>query len=122
MQFTTSMIALLGLAASSNALSDMQLCAAKNQGGMNAIGRFCQKTDMVAPSKYASDGMWSPDLRTHVAISGNCNPPQWIPEKYCYSQLFNMCAHGGKHGGSSHHYGNNNCQHWKIKYHQYLGL
>jgi len=28
------------------------------------------------------------------------------PQRYCFSQFYDMCAHGGRHGGSKRKYGN----------------
>ncbi|KAK3109871.1 hypothetical protein LTR53_016417 [Teratosphaeriaceae sp. CCFEE 6253] len=113
-KFLATLLACLAVFATAD--NDLASCAGKNQGVVNAIGRFCQKTDMTVPSWWAQRGMDSPDGRTQVHISGKCAPPQWVPQKYCFSQFWNMCAWGGHHGGSVRHYGTNNCQKWVINY------
>ncbi|KAK4901819.1 hypothetical protein LTS10_011306 [Elasticomyces elasticus] len=108
----------MALAATAMAKTDQQKCQHKNGHAVQAIQRFCQKTDMVIPSDYARNGAHvgtggPHDTRVH--IDGSCNPWQWVPQKYCLSQLYNMCAQGDGAGSyGARFYGNNNCQTWVL--------
>jgi len=117
---STLALAAAGLVSADNAA----LCAAKNAGLMTAIDKFCAKTNMVVPSTYTGHdgGAQSPDKHTKIWIDGYCTPPQWIPQQYYYSQFYEMCAKGGKHGGSVKDFGKKDskysppCQVWNIQY------
>ena len=88
MKFTLPITALLG---SALALDDGTKCSNKDPSVVNAIGKFCQKTNMVVPSSYASGGMMGySGHQTRISITGNCSPAQWVPQKYCLSQFYNM--------------------------------
>ncbi|KAK5700287.1 hypothetical protein LTR17_023044 [Elasticomyces elasticus] len=115
MQLTTILLPILLAALGSDAKSNRDICTDKNPSATNAIGKFCQKTDMVVPSSYASIGMQGYNSKTQVHIRGNCNPYQWVPQQYCMSQLFEMCAQGGKHGAKKRKFGNGGCQKWEIE-------
>lgn len=91
-------------------------CAAKNHNLMIAIDDFCGKSNLVVPSAYAKKGKLGLDQHTHISISGNCKPAQWVPSKYCHAQFYDMCAHGGEHGGNKRAYGKGGCQKWNIQY------
>ncbi|KAK3620963.1 hypothetical protein LTR56_022787 [Elasticomyces elasticus] len=88
MQLTTFLV--LAAASLAQAKSNRDICTDKNPSATNAIGKFCQKTDMVIPSDWAKNGMSGYNGKTIV--------------------------HGGKHGGSKRNYGNNGCQKWEILY------
>ncbi|TKA83192.1 hypothetical protein B0A55_00678 [Friedmanniomyces simplex] len=104
----------LGFLAAFAAADDEATCANKNPSAVNAIGKFCQKTNIVIPSAYGNEGTSGYNRQTHVSILGNCKPAQWVPQQYCLSQLYQICAVGGKHGAGTANYGNVGCQHWKI--------
>jgi len=42
----------------------------------------------VIPSQYAKWGKDGDNVQMHAYIMGNCNPKQWVPQKYCYSQFY----------------------------------
>jgi len=92
--------------------ADASKCGAKTPDINNAIGKFCSKKDLVVPSRYANRGVsvngW------HVAISGKCNPPQWVPFEYCRTQFARMCANGNGQGLNNKRFGRNGCQGWHI--------
>ncbi|KAK3676025.1 hypothetical protein LTR78_004217 [Recurvomyces mirabilis] len=67
--------------------SNFDACANKAPAVINAIGQFCQKTDGVVPSDWAGQGHQGPTGITWIKILGNCNPPQWVPQEYCFSQF-----------------------------------
>ncbi|KAK5716446.1 hypothetical protein LTR15_009337 [Elasticomyces elasticus] len=115
MQLPTILPVLLA-ALGAEAKSNRDICTDKNPSATNGIGKFCQKTDMVIPSDWAKNGMSGYNGKTIVHIRGKCSPAQWVPQQYCMSQFFEMCAQGGKHGGSKRNYGNNGCQKWEILY------
>ena len=81
---------------------------------LNAIDTFCKKTDIVIPSWYGNAGAVDKDDVFWVGITGKCKPAQWVPQKYCKSQFYDMCAHADKNGESTRHYGNGKCQEWGI--------
>ncbi|KAM3415186.1 hypothetical protein BST61_g10306 [Cercospora zeina] len=90
-------------------------CSIKNQYVVDAINRFCSKTNMVVPSDYSKAGVKSnPFPYAWVAINGKCNPPQWVPSKICKSQFFMMCNTGDKVGQNAWTFGKNDCQRWDI--------
>lgn len=46
---------------------------------------------------------------------GNCKPVQWVPDKYCHQNFFNMCVNMNKNNKARAKYGNGGCQDWHIK-------
>ncbi|KAK5132856.1 hypothetical protein LTR08_008572 [Meristemomyces frigidus] len=91
-------------------------CSEKAPSAMAAIQKFCSQMNIMVPSNYAKTGQRGYTDATRVSITGNCKPAMWVPHNYCMSQFENMCSNGGKHGGSTHKYGKNGCQHWEIQY------
>nr|POE78438.1 cobalt/magnesium transport protein cora [Quercus suber] len=91
-------------------------CANKNLGVINAIGKFCQNDSIVVPSKHAGKGQQGhvDDSWANIQITGDCNPPQWVPSKYCLSQFQEICAKGDKDGAGSQTFGRDGCQTWTI--------
>ena len=88
MKFIAPLLALASLAV---ALDDGTKCSNKDPSVVNAIGKFCQKQNMVVPSKYASGGMMGyAGTQTRISITGSCSPAQWVPQKYCLSQFYHM--------------------------------
>ena len=66
-------------------------CSNKDPSVVNAIGKFCQKVNMVVPSNYASGGMAGySGHKTHIRITGSCSPAQWVPKTYCLTQFYHM--------------------------------
>ena len=88
MKVIAPMTALIGLAL---AYDEGTQCSIKDSSVVNAIGKFCQKTNMVVPSTYATTGMSGyAGHKTHIRITGTCGPAQWVPQKYCLSQFYHM--------------------------------
>ncbi|KAI7190067.1 amidase signature enzyme [Hortaea werneckii] len=113
----------LGLlaATSSAALTPKQRCQQKcnatRSGVCVAIPRFCSKKDLTANSPYSMRGAWSErngkGIGTHVFVAPKNHCPygsDWIPQKYCLSQFYEVCAKGDKYGHGVGSYGRNDCQ------------
>jgi hypothetical protein len=49
------------------------------------------------------------------AVLENCKPPQWIPQKWCFHNFYNMCVNMSKKYKANASYGNGGCQNWFIK-------
>lgn len=111
MQFLTTILATLAAVASADVLSNdwanAGTCAQKNPAINTAIQNFCANQGIVAPSTYATDGVWYGGI--NVKIISTCNPPQWVPTYYCTAQFHAVCAHH-EHGIGMKYYGNENCQ------------
>lgn len=60
---------LLAFAGFAIAEDDEGRCADKNPSAVNAIGKFCQKTDLVIPSTYGNNGVDGYNRKTHVDVS-----------------------------------------------------
>ena len=49
-------------------------------------------------------------------IAENCKPPQWIPEKWCFHNFYNMCNNVNRNSKVTAYYGKDGgCQAWRIK-------
>ncbi|KAK5136093.1 hypothetical protein LTR08_004143 [Meristemomyces frigidus] len=115
MKLSLSLLALAGFAVTTVTADDGTKCSNKAPSVVNAIGKFCQKTNMVVPSKYATGGMMGyAGKQTRISITGNCGPAQWVPQEYCFKQFYHMCATGTSSGTSAKRYGRNGCQTWLI--------
>lgn len=101
------------------------MCGVKNPALVNAIQNFCSNTALTVPSTYATNGVSSSlsfSKNSHtwwtVYITDTCKDmePQWIPQEYCYSQFYEMCVYGDKHGANTRTFGwgGTSCQEWKI--------
>ena len=95
-------------------------CTKRSPSIMYAIGRFCQKNDLVVPSDYAVTGAHGtyndPHTRTKVYITGSCKPPQWVPQEFCFSQFKELCADSqDKTFSGVEYFGRSNCQRWHIE-------
>ena len=117
MKVIVTLTALVGAACA--LVDNSQLCAAKDPSVTNAIGKFCQKTNLVVPSSYAAGGMNGYSSKTHIRIfnsaQGGCNPAQWVPQEYCFSQFYQMCVDAGPTGSMTRRFGRNGCQNWIIR-------
>lgn len=104
----------LALASTVSAWSDYEnavRCGKKSPDMNKAIEWFCNKGDITVPSLFAKRGYARNGA--HVAISGNCKPPQWVPKQYCMTQFSKLCANSP--GGYGHQrYGRNKCQGWHL--------
>ncbi|KAI6841187.1 hypothetical protein KC340_g8964 [Hortaea werneckii] len=94
-----------------------QKCNATRSGVCVAIQRFCSKKDLTANSPYSMRGAWSErngkGIGTHVFVAPKNHCPygsDWIPQKYCLSQFYEVCAKGDKYGHGVGSYGRNDCQ------------
>ncbi|GAB7323998.1 hypothetical protein MBLNU13_g07402t1 [Cladosporium sp. NU13] len=98
--------------------SDPIVCYQKSPDVHSAITNFCSRNSkLVAPSRKAADGAWSDKNKISVWIHGkNCKPPQWIPEKWCFHNFYNMCVNMSKNYKATAFYGKDGgCQVWRIK-------
>lgn len=117
---TTTFVLTALLATSTLALTDQQECQHKNGHAVQAIQQFCAKTNIVVPSTYAANGAHvgtNGPHDTRVSITGVCSPAQWVPQKYCLSQFYNMCATGndvGDTAGRQYGAGTYKCQSWAL--------
>lgn len=95
-------------------------CAAKNGELMDTIQAFCGgTTNMVVPSDYAGNdkgGAFSADEHSFIYINGPDCDKESVPQNVCFNNFYDMCAQGGKHGGSTASYGLGGCQKWTISY------
>ncbi|TKA42476.1 hypothetical protein B0A54_06926 [Friedmanniomyces endolithicus] len=116
MKLTTTLTALF--ATTTLAMTDLEMCQKKNPHAVQAIQQFCAKTDIVAPSSYATAGAHVGTGGAHdtrLSIEAVCSPAQWVPQKYCLSQYYNMCATGDDVGDANDRFygaGNYHCQTW----------
>lgn len=111
----SALLPALALASTATAVSDYEWsvkCGRKNPNVNTAIQKFCSKGNIVVPSEYAKWGKSHNGF--HVAISGNCNPPQWVPQDWCRYQLSKLCARGNGQGLGNQRYGAGGCQGWHI--------
>lgn len=129
--FFTLFAAMLACLFQFAAAGDDMACSKKNGDVVNALGKFCQNSKLVGPipnptslpptnisqvvpSKYSKTGMYSDNKKVNIWISGSCGPAQWVPQEYCFSQFYHLCATGDKYGQNHAYYGRNNCQSWHI--------
>lgn len=107
------------MAATAIAGPNRDKCNKKNDRVGRAIDIFCGNKNIVVPSNYAQNwahvGTGGPK-DTKIRITGNCKPPQWVPQKYCKLQFDAMCANSGKgtKGASTKRFGRGGCQYWEI--------
>ncbi|KXT03318.1 hypothetical protein AC578_3997 [Pseudocercospora eumusae] len=115
--FISFFLAFIGLV---SAASNREICMKKNPRVISAIDIFCKNSGITAPSLYANTGVrWGPNgaqspNNLALYITGSCSPPQWIPQQYCLSQFYSICATGGPRGMGSKKYGRNGCQKWIV--------
>lgn len=107
MHFQFTPFALLLAISSLAAADNQQFCSTHHPFIYGAINQFCSKTDMVVPSKYATDGVKASN-GAYVKITGNCSPAQWVPSYWCTEQLLQVCAQTD--GQGSQRFGRNGCQ------------
>lgn len=68
-------------------------CRNKNKNAFNAIHKFCYgKSGIMVPSDYAKSEKYAGNAFVKIDESSTCNPPQWVPRKYCLSQFYQICA------------------------------
>ena len=118
--FLFALLSTLSLAAQSNE----SICRSKSQrtGSLAAasIRALCAKTDLVANSAYAMQGVYAgPNIiGTHAFIAAKSTCPggsNWVPQKYCLSQFYETCAQGNKFGHGRRSYGRDNCQEFNLQ-------
>ena len=106
------------------AQSPESLCRAKSQrtGSLAAasIRALCAKTDLVANSPWAMQGAYAGpnQIGTHafVAVKNHCpDGSNWIPQRYCLSQFYEICARGDKYGHGVGRYGRGGCQEFNLQ-------
>ncbi|KXT12646.1 hypothetical protein AC579_4211 [Pseudocercospora musae] len=95
-------------------ISPGSFCKGKNPAVFEAINKFCSKTNLVVGSTYSRNGVKSNNRLATVRINGDCKPAQWVPQKYCKSQFYELCNRGDSNGANGARYGRNACQWWRI--------
>lgn len=113
-------LTLVSWASAASSFENATKCGARFPRINIAIEAFCRhsKTDvnnsMMIPSEYARQGIGSTGKRGNrfiVRVEGNCNPPQWLPYKWCVAQFQEMCANAKNPWGyHTQNFGNNGCQ------------
>ncbi|KAK4575299.1 hypothetical protein LTR86_001152 [Recurvomyces mirabilis] len=117
---TTLTLTLATLSTAKTNTENDKICGQRSPSIMHAIGQFCQKTDIVVPSDYAIHGAHGlyddPNTYTHIFITANCDPPQWVPQEYCFSQFKELCANSqDKTFSGVEYFGRQDCQRWHIE-------
>lgn len=88
------------------------VCKAKNNDAYHAINKFCNgKTGIMVPSAYAKKEKYHGNAFVKIGGESFCNPPQWVPRKWCLTQFYKVCAN--KKWGKGH-FGRNKCQSFHI--------
>ena len=118
MHLPTTLTLLTALLTTTHAAkTNEQICQSKNKNVPLAIQAFCAPTNLVVPSTYASNGKHAGQYGpkdTIVSIAGTCSPAQWVPQKYCLAQFYEMCANSRAKGAQTNDYGRDGCQKWVI--------
>ncbi|KAK3713744.1 hypothetical protein LTR37_008230 [Vermiconidia calcicola] len=85
-------------------------CLIRHPGIYTAIQDFCNKGNIMVPSKYALSGKKHGGM--YINISGNCKPKQWVPRKWCTKHFMRLCARSNDQGANRRKLGRNHCQTW----------
>ncbi|KAI6828473.1 hypothetical protein KC340_g5037 [Hortaea werneckii] len=110
---STLLVALLA-ATEVTAASNRDICLTKNRNVVEAVNAFCNtKRNIVVPSAYAKAGGTAATKNgpraIKVSIGGNCKPPQWVPQKYCFGKFVIRICQGrireGNPGWKGHYEG-----------------
>ncbi|KAF2864043.1 hypothetical protein K470DRAFT_50583 [Piedraia hortae CBS 480.64] len=104
---------ILAFLAGAYALTDEEHCHKKNKYAPEVIRQLCNTDTMRVPNSRAFAGITNQGAM--VTIDGTTCKSEWIPQKYCLSQFFNMCAHGDRNGQATASYGTHGCQKWQIQ-------
>lgn len=124
---TLPLLALLALITFVSAASDWQnavKCGQRFPEINAAFEFFCRNPHngairspqggMMIPSPWAQEGVGHTGRRGNrfrVAVESSCSPAQYLPYKYCMSQLQAMCANTkNKWGYHTQHFGASGCQ------------
>ena len=87
-------------------------CHRKNKNAFDAIRKFCYgRSGITVPSNYAKQEKYAGNAFVKIGESSTCNPPQWVPRRYCISQFYQICAN--KKWGKAR-FGRNKCQSFHI--------
>ena len=119
MNLTTLLLAFVSLAsetiAESQKLRNAVTCKTKAPDAYSAINEFCYgETHITVPSDYAKEADYSGDTFAKIGGESDCDPPQWVPRKYCLRNFYEVCANGNEHGRGKGTYGRNGCQSFHI--------
>jgi hypothetical protein len=96
-------------------MEDASRCITRAPNAYKAIHKFCYGSDhIVVPSTYTDMAKF--DGKAFVKIGGesNCDPPQWVPRKYCRENFYKLCANGKKHGVGTRRFERDKCQSFHI--------
>ncbi len=101
--FTQLIVALFSMLAAVDATGPSggahwkEWCSVGYPGMYNTINRFCSQfgSGFTVPNAKAAAGLHSSTAyksMTWAGVTGNCNPPQWVPIVWCYTQFYHLCA------------------------------
>jgi hypothetical protein len=85
-------------------------CAHKDVRALGAINAFCN-TNVYTGGEYAAEGVALAGAR--VGISASCRWGTYVPQVWCQSQFYEVCAWGNKKGRGQRNY-DGGCQHFWI--------
>nr|POE93416.1 hypothetical protein CFP56_19428 [Quercus suber] len=72
-----------------------RICAEKNINIINAVSKFCQGENggkIFVPSPYTFASTKADNSAVEVRITGTCDPPAYVPSKYCLGQFYRMLS------------------------------
>ena len=119
-----ALLALITLATAASNWENAIKCGKRFPEINSAFEAFCRyprngdvkssQGGMMIPSPWAQEGVGHTGLRGNkfsVRIESSCSPAQWLPYKYCISQLLAMCIYTpNKWGYQTNHFGASGCQ------------
>jgi hypothetical protein len=85
-------------------------CAHKDVRALGAINSFCN-TNVYTGGEYAAEGVALAGAR--VGISASCGWGTYVPQVWCQSQFYEVCAWGNNKGRGQRNY-DGGCQHFWI--------
>jgi len=85
-------------------------CARKDVRMLGTINQFCN-TNVYTGGQYAANGVASWGVR--VGIGASCKWGTYVPQVWCQSQMYEVCAWGGNKGRGERKY-DGGCQHFWI--------
>jgi hypothetical protein len=85
-------------------------CARKDVRALGAINAFCN-TNVYTGGAYAAEGYALGGAR--VGISASCKWGTYVPQVWCQSQMYEVCAYGNGKGRGERKY-DGGCQHFWI--------
>ncbi|PNS19531.1 hypothetical protein CAC42_7375 [Sphaceloma murrayae] len=92
------------------------VCVWKNPQLVQAIDEFCKNPKIVVPSSYGANGKINGNNVAWIWPQGDC-PSAYVPQQYCYSQFYSVCAKGNAKGYGKGFFGRPGekaCQVWLL--------